>query len=93
VYGFLMTRAALLPAIAAPASDQDDDAPVETTGFAWIRAALVAAPDELRLRVELKLPAEVPAVTADTAAAMHLVRSVHCALEPKWYSSFATLSS
>jgi hypothetical protein len=92
VYGFLMASAALLPGVAAPATD-DDDAPVEATGFGWIRAALAAAPDELRLRVELKLPAEVPAVTADAAAAMHLVRSVHCALEPKWYSSFATLSS
>jgi hypothetical protein len=92
LYEFAMTTATLLPpAPAAPPAAED--APIEEIGFGWIDAALAGAPDALRLRAVLKLPAHVAAVPIDAAAARQFVHSVHSALEPQWCSTFATLAN
>ncbi len=92
LYEFTMTTATLLPPVPA-APPPIEDTPVESIGFGWVGAALAEAPDALRLRAELKLPANVDAVAAEAAAARQFVQSVHSALEPQWCSTFATQAS
>jgi type III secretion protein K len=93
LYEFAMTTATLLPPAPAAPPPAAEGTPVEEIGFGWIDAALAGAPEALRLRAELKLPAKVEAVPVDAAAARQFVQSVHSALEPQWCSTFATLAN
>lgn len=89
VYAFAMQSAPLLP-LQALLPCEPDCKPVLDVGCEWIAASLHDAPDELRERALLKLPAEVNLGAVDPARAHQVVQCVHSTLEPRWCSSFVT---
>ena len=88
LHDFALHSAALLPAL--PALDAEPDGPLEPLGHAWISAGLAQAPDEIRLRAALKLPADTTPAPVDPVHARRVVGAVLCALDPQWCTSFAT---
>lgn len=87
LHAFALQAAPLLPAV--PAVDEVPAGPVEPLGQAWIQASLLQAPDALRLRAALKLPAGTEPAAVEPALARRVVAAVLSTLEPQWCSSFA----
>ena len=87
LHAFALQAAPLLPAV--PAVEVAPDGPVEPLGQAWIGASLLQAPEELRLRAALKLPAAIEPAPVEPAHARRVVAAVLSTLEPQWCSSFA----
>ncbi|MDB5839904.1 MAG: hypothetical protein JWQ23_1856 [Herminiimonas sp.] len=91
-YKFVMTTASLLPHVnAGPAID--DSMAVDALGFSWINASIAGAPDELLVRARLKLPPGPLSLDVPRATACQVVNTVFSVLEPRWFSSFATLKN
>ena len=88
LHDFALHSAALLPAL--PPLDAAPDGPLEPLGHAWISAGLAHAPDEIRLRAALKLPADTTPARVDPVHARRVVGAVLSALDPQWCTSFAT---
>ncbi|MES3002909.1 MAG: SctK family type III secretion system sorting platform protein [Pseudomonadota bacterium] len=85
---FALTSANLLPLAHAPEIAREGTA--EDLGFRWIRAAIQSWPDPIRLRMQLKLPAQTPAPPGQVPReqAQRLVRSILSIVEQSWCSSF-----
>ncbi len=90
LYAFATHSAPLLPLQSLLPSEPQDEAPLDL-GCAWITASLEDAPEELRERALLKLPADVQRGAIEPARARQVVQCVHSMLEPRWCSSFVTL--
>lgn len=88
LHEFALHSAVLLPGL--PALEAEPDGPIEPLGHAWICAGLANAPDEIRLRAVLKLPADTLPAPVDPAHARRVVGTVLSALDPQWCTSFAT---